>query len=79
MKELRVMYLKKNFNISSPFVFSFSFSPFSNIFVFVFPIKIKMRGVYMSDNERCREIENFFWSSECVFILTPCNINESHP
>ena len=55
MEELRVTYLKKKFNISSPFLFSFFLLPFSNIFVFVFPIEIKMRGVYVGGNERKRE------------------------
>jgi len=66
MKKLRVMYLKK---IQYLFTFSlfFIFSSFSNIFVFIFLIEIKMRGVYMGDNERIREIENVFF----LFFLPP--------
>ena len=67
MKELRVMYLK-NFQYLLTFsLFILFLLPFSTIFVFVFPIEIKMRGVYMGDNERIREIENVFF----LFFLPP--------
>jgi len=62
MKELRVTYLK---TISiSPHLFSFFFVfllPFLNfVCLFVFPIEIKMRGVYVGDNERKRECRECF-------------------
>jgi len=63
----------KNFNISSTFLFSFFLASFSNIFVFVFPIEIKMRGVYVSGNERKREcgecfLLSFFYLLQYVFF-----------